>query len=182
MKKIIFFTLVLCLIAGSTAMAADMTKRIGLGFVTTGAPVGGRYWFSPKVGLDLGFGLNIDEQESATDPSGKVSYTDWRVFGAVPIKLHSVGDERVNFNLLPGVQFATIDQGEGNDSDTDIAIIVALEFEVFVTESFSVSGSHGLAFDIYSPGADGRESTTDVDLFGSNVTEFGLHYYLPGGE
>jgi hypothetical protein len=54
-----------------------------------------------------------------------------------------------------------------------------LEFELFVTKDFV--SAHGVAFEMYSPGADGAESATDITTFGENITEFGVHYYLPGG-
>jgi hypothetical protein len=141
MKKVVLLTLVLTLVAG-TAMAADMAKRIGLGFVNSDAPIGGRYWVSEKIGLDLGFGLSSIETQ--IDSTRTETLTNWQVFGALPIKIHSVGDNRVNFNFLPGVMFSSVDNGEGGDST--------------------------------------KESTTDIHLTGSNLTEFGFHYYLPGGE
>jgi hypothetical protein len=181
MKKVLFFAVALCLLASSAAMGADMTKRIGLGFVDSDAPIGGRYWFSEKVGLDLGFGLNKDE-EFNSGTGEKESLTHWRVLGALPIKIHSVGDNRVNFNFLPAVMYNSIDNGSGMSSDNVIDLFFGLEFEAFVTEAFSVGASHGVVIVLDSPGDSTIESTTDIHLTGGNLTNFGFHYYLPGGE
>jgi len=180
MKKVVFLTLVLTMVAG-TALAADMTGRFGLGFVNSNAPVGGRYWLSEKIGIDLGFGLVLNEIEV---PGGGATetLTDWRVFGGLPIKIHSVGDERVNFNFLPAFMYSSVDNGSGSSSDSVIDLLFGLEFEVFVTGALSVSASHGVIINLESPGDSAEESTTDIDLTGRNLTEFGFHYYLPGGE
>lgn len=176
MKKVIFLAVALSILAAPAIAAEDMTGRIGLGFVHWDAPIGGRYWFSPKVGVDLNFGFDkseFDQGDGTTE-----SFTDWRIMGGLPINIQNMA-ERVHFNFLPAIQFANYDRGEGNDSDTDITIILALEFEVNVTSDFTVAASHGIGIDLYSPGADGAESTTDIFTFGNNVTEFGFHYYLP---
>ena len=184
MKRILFITLALCLVAGS-ASATDMGKRFGLGFNNglgreiadstgivsiPGTPIGGRYWLSPKVGFDIGFGISVDDD--GTDTS-----TSWAISGGLPINVIDVGD-RVNFNFLPWVQYTSVDAGK--DTNTYFDIVAGLEFEVFVTKDLSVSASHGVAFEMYSPGGAG-ESTTDINTFGKNITQFGVHYYLPGG-
>ena len=172
MKKILFFTCVMAMLA-STAFATDTTKRLGLGFVSSSSPIGLRYWFSPKIGLDVGFGVRIDDNAGG---SGEKT-TDWSVSGGLPINLITVGD-RVNLHLLPWVQYTNLDNVVG-DSDSQFDIVVALEMEVFVTKDLSLSASHGVDFSLYSPAV--GDSETDINTFGENVTEFGFHYYLPGG-
>ena len=63
-----------------------------------------------------------------------------------------------------------------------INLFFGLEFEAFVTEAFSIGASHGVLVVLFSPGDDTEASTTDIHLTGDNITEFGFHYYLPGGE
>ena len=66
MKKILFFSIALCLVAG-TAMAHDMNGRLGLGFTNSDFPVGGRYWASEKVGVDVGIGyMTHNDHEAKT--------------------------------------------------------------------------------------------------------------------
>jgi len=172
MKKILFFTCVLAMIA-SSAFAHDMSKRLGLGFISTSSPIGVRYWLSPKIGLDLGFGVNVDDNAGGTGESA----TDWAISGGLPINLITIGD-RVNLHFLPWVQYSNIDLISDTASQFDI--VAALEFEVFVTKDLSVSASHGVDFQMYSPPGD-ADSETDITTFGSNITDFGVHYYLPGG-
>ena len=169
MKKILFITCVLGMVA-SSAYAHDVAKRFGLGFVSTSSPIGFRYWLSDKIGLDVGVGISVDDD-------GGDSFTDWSVSGGLPINLITVGD-RVNFHLLPWVQYTNLDFGDETGSQFDI--VVALEAEVFVTNDLSVSASHGVDFQMFSPPGD-ADSETDITTFGANVTEFGFHYYLPGG-
>jgi hypothetical protein len=174
MKKILFITFVLGLVA-SSASAHDMAKRTALGFVDSSTPIGIRHWFGPKLGLDVGFGISSTQQE--TSPGTKTTYTNYQVSVGLPINLLSVGD-RVNLHLLPMFEYRTIDQGTDNETQYDI--IGALEFEVFVTKDLSVSASQGIAFTSSNPPGT-AESTADWSTFGSNITEFGVHYYLPGG-
>ena len=169
MKKILFITLVLGLVA-SSAFAHDTAKRFGLGFNTSSSPLGFRYWFSPKLGLDVGVGVSVDDQ-------GSESFTDWSVSGGLPINLIHVGD-RVNMHFLPWVQYTSVDLGA--DTASIIDLVAGLEFEVFVTNDLSVSATQGVDFQITSPPSP-AESETDISTFGLNLTEFGVHYYLPGG-
>ena len=173
MKKILFITLAMGMVA-SSAYAHDVAKRIGLGFNSSDTPLGVRYWFSPKVGLDVGLGFFVDDD-------GDESSTDFAVSAGLPINLIQAGD-RVNLNFLPWVQYSSIDLGEDPSGEsltgTVFDIIAGLEFEVFVTNDLSVSALQGVGFSM--AGGD-FESETDIATLGNNLTEFGVHYYLPGG-
>ena len=54
-------------------------------------------------------------------------------------------------------------------------------------DAFSVSASHGIAYEYFKPGKDktagapDTESTTAFSTVGANVTEFGFHFYFAGG-
>jgi len=167
MKKVLFFTVALSLIA-TAAMAHDVTGRFGLGFVSSNAPVGGRYWLNEKVGIDGGIGF------SSMD-AGDETVSNFVLNAGVPFIFNAMGD-RVNFLIRPGIEFTTGDFAVNNQKGTVIALSGALEFEVFVTDDFSVSAAHGLAIMMDSP--DEGDSTTDFGLFGNNWTSFGFHYYL----
>jgi len=168
-KKIFFITLVMGLVA-SSAFAHDTTKRFGLGFVSSSSPIGFRYWFGPKLGLDVGFGISVDDQ-------GSESFTDWSFSAGLPISLLKVGD-RVNLHLLPWVQYTSVDLGTDTESVFDV--VGALEMEVFVTNDFSLSASQGVDIQMTSPPSP-ADSETDISTFGTSLTEFGFHYYLGGG-
>jgi hypothetical protein len=161
MKKVLFFTVALSLIA-TAAMAHDVTGRFGLGFVSTDAPVGGRYWLNEKIGIDGGLGF------SSID-TGDGSSSTFVLNAGVPIVFNAAAD-RVNFLIRPGIQFTSLEAG------TIIELSGALEFEVFVTDDFTVSAAHGIAIDMNSP--DVGDSSTNFGLFGNNWTAFGFHYYM----
>ena len=167
MKKVLFFTVALSLIA-TAAMAHDMTGRFGLGFVSTDAPVGGRYWMNEKVGIDVGIGF------SSID-GGNDTFSDFVLNAVVPLVFNAMAD-RVNFLIRPGIQFTSGDFAVAAAKGTDIQLSGALEFEVFVTDDFSVSAAHGLYIDLMSP--DVGDSRTNFGLFGNDWTNFGFHYYL----
>ena len=167
MRKIVFFTIALCLVASSAVMAKDMTGRFGLGFINNEAPVGGIYWLNAKVGINAGFGFeSIDATPDAL--------TNFAFDFGVPFVVYNTSD-RVNFYLRPGLLFQSMDQGGGSDTQMDLT--ASLMFEVFVTDDFSVSAAHGFGVSIYSP--DQGDSMTNFGTFGDNWTNFGFYYYLP---
>jgi hypothetical protein len=174
MRKTLFFLVALSLIAATSASAKDMAKRFGLGFTNSDAPVGVRYFFSPKMGLDVGVGIVSDQQDTGTD---KETRTGWSARVGLPIVLVPVGD-RVNFMFNPSFQYTDPGAYGNGESTTYYTILGSLEFEVFVTGDFSVSAAHGIGVEITSPPGN-AQSTTSWGTFGDNVTQFGFHYYFP---
>ena len=169
MKKILFFTLALCFALSSGAMAKDMTGRIGLGFTTTQAPLGGIYWITDQIAVDAGFGMWAHDNGTDTN-------TNFTISGGVPYAL--VSGDRVNFYVRPGAIFKSIDLGD--DTATEILLSGSLMFEVFVTDDFSVSASQGFGIDIMDPPE--GDSTTDFGTLGNSWTNFGFFYYLPASK
>jgi hypothetical protein len=163
MKKVLFFTVALSLIA-TAAMAHDVTGRMGLGFVSTDAPVGLRYWVNEKIGIDGGIGFSSQDL-------GEETATSFVLNAGVPFIFNAAGD-RVNFLIRPGLKYSSF------ETYSQIELSGALEFEVFVTDDFSVSAAHGIAIDMTNPDDENLDSTTDFGLFGNNWTSFGFHYYL----
>ncbi len=55
--KMLCTTIIVFAIAMSAglAIAVELEGRFGLGYFTSDAPVGTRYWFSNQVGIDLGW-------------------------------------------------------------------------------------------------------------------------------
>ncbi len=91
---------IICLMIGATPLQAAEPKAgtIGFGWYSMSAPVGGRIWVSPMVGVDLGFG-----------------FADKNVLGATTDRFHFnlgfpvnvVKTEKVNFFIRPGVELKT---------------------------------------------------------------------------
>jgi hypothetical protein len=111
MKKVLLLALGLFLFFG-TAGAVDKKGKVGLGFFNDDAPIGARYWITERIGLDVGFGLNLRNVVDSTidtnlltsnqDPSKK-SLVDFRFDAGIPVNL--VRTERVNFLFRPGFSF-----------------------------------------------------------------------------
>jgi len=145
------------------ASAAE-SGQFALGFTTTSAPVGGRYWLTEKVGIDIGLGF---------EPRDDNDKKDFAVSLGAPIELVDAG--RARFNLRPGFHFASIDQG--TESDTIMHFLAQFEFEVFMVENFSVRASHGAAVRVYDPAA-GGDSSVDLMTTGGNLTSVGFFFYF----
>lgn len=157
----------------SVASAAEH-NNIGLGFHSSDAPVGVRFWLEgQKLAIDAGVGF-------ASEDAGDETLTRFTIEGGVPIVLKSW--ERVHTMFRPGLSFTSQDVfvGKGEtDSATMFRVLAELEVEVFLVSNVSVSASHGLAIENTSPPGDG-DSSTDFGLFGRDFTEVGFHVYLFG--
>lgn len=179
MKKLVT---ILTMALGVTASLPSITSAavhnsIGLGFHSSDAPVGIRYWMTgQKLAIDAAVGFSSRD-------AGEENLTDFAIEAGVPIVLRSW--ENVHFLFRPGIGFLSegvlvVENGETDtDSATTLRILAELEGEVFVRDNFSVSASHGLAIENSSPPGDG-DSSTNFGLFGNNFTEVGFHIYLFG--
>jgi len=154
--------------------SAAVHNSIGLGFHSSDAPVGIRYWMTgQKIAIDAGIGFTSEDRNDET-------LMGFTIEAGVPIVLRSW--ERVHFMFRPGIGFTSQDEFVGvndTDSSTRLKILAELEGEVFLADNVSISASHGLAIVNNSPPGDG-DSTTDFGLFGNNFTEIGFHIYLFG--
>lgn len=157
--------------------SAAVHNSIGLGFHSSSAPIGLRYWMSgQKMAIDAGIGFSSRD-------AGEESLKDFTIEAGLPIVVRSW--DRVHFMFRPGIGFTSedvlvVENGETDtDSATTLRILAELEGEVFLVENVSLSASHGLAIENVSPPGDG-DSSTNFGLFGNNFTEVGFHVYLFG--
>lgn len=112
MKKYWLFALGFLLFFG-TAGAVDKKGKIGVGFFNDDAPVGGRWWFSDRFGLDLGFGVNLRNVVDSTKDTNllplislnptKKTLADIRFDAGIPVNV--VRTEKVNFLIRPGFSY-----------------------------------------------------------------------------
>jgi hypothetical protein len=173
-------------IAPSFAAAQDMPpaehKSIGLGFHNDDAPIGVRWWLAgQKVGVDLGVGYDRESAGFLGFPDEHVSAFSFEA--GVPIVLKSWS--RLHFLFRPGILYRS--QQEVADTatvfDTQNAktwrISGELEAEAFLLDNFSISASHGIAYESFdSPFAD--KNDTSFFTLGNNFTNIGFHVYLFG--
>lgn len=181
MKRIMIAALATILALPALASAKDMTGRFGLGYFTDSAPVGIRYWFSPTVGVDLGFGFNLKDGVPAfpaTTPPTTESALDFSIEAGVPYVIHS--SDRANLFLRAGgVLGITDDRLMGGTTDetwTTFDILLGPGAEVFFGDNFSLEASHGLRINIASPPV--GDSLTNFGTAARGVSELGFHYYF----
>jgi hypothetical protein len=177
MRTIAITTLALVLALGSTATAADREGEFALGFNTTDAPVGLRYFFSEKVGADLGLGFESTDlgAESATS-----------MFLELGVSYILFDYDSSYFFVRPALGYASLDDrvygtGTADATWTRLDFELNLGAEVRLAERFGLTFQHGLRFTSTSlPDeivGDGEEdSYTDFSTFGENVTEAGVWF------
>src|SRR5512144_106814 len=95
LKRMTTVTVALLLALPALASAKEMTGRLGLGYNNSDAPLGVRYWFNPKAGVDLGFGFD------STD-LGTKNATDYFFEVGVPYVVY--GGEHANLFVRLGAQ------------------------------------------------------------------------------
>jgi hypothetical protein len=153
-----------------------------VGFHTTDAPLGGRWWFgSQKVGIDFGLGLSSTPAPSYDDES----LMGFAVDVGVPLVLKNW--DRFHLLFRPGliyqsqeVQTETPPDPFDSDDATTIGLTLEIEGEVFIVDNFSVSASTGLGFFSVDPAGPG-DSRTNWSTLGNNFTNIGFHVYFFGG-
>jgi len=175
---------------GSPALAESGTAAEhpsgAVGFHSTSAPLGGRWWLgSQKVGIDLGLGFHSDDASSSGFPGEKLK--GWAIDAGVPIVVKSW--PRVHVLFRPGLLYQS-QQVENpatptvfdTESSKDLFITGEIEGEGFILENFSVSASVGLAYESFNPADVGSppfpENETFFTTLGNNFTEVGFHLYF----
>ncbi len=176
MKKavLVLSVLALALALVGPAAAKDMKGMWGPGYFTPDAPVGIRYWLTPKAALDIGIGFS--QREIVTDLEGNTETKTGFTFEAgVPFVVAS--DDNTFFFIRPGFEFAN-DPVNADDSSTTIRIRGSLGVEHFFSNRFSLQVAHGIAFQSYDPGTKGSDSSTTLGSEAFGISSLGFHFYL----
>jgi hypothetical protein len=174
LKKVFGLMLVLALLAPITTNAMDMTGKWGLGYFSSDAPVGVRYWLNQKLGVDLGVGFESKDL-------GDNTATSFWFEGGFPYVL--MDTDRANFFVRPGVVFASLDDrvyGTGvlDKKWNNITIKLTPGAEVFFGDHFSLQAAHGIMIDLISPPDGAGDSKTDFNTGAYSVSEIGFHFYF----
>jgi hypothetical protein len=165
MKKI--YLILLTQLLSSASFAADGVK-FGLGWYSMSAPVGGRLWVSPAVGLDLGLGYA--DKNFLGSENDRFHINAGVVFNAV-----KAGD--VNFFIRPGVEFQTNARSVGAETKSKMIITADLGVEWFVTDQFSLSAGHGLQFEQLDHASDDSKWGISA-LRALSFSNVGFHFYF----
>ena len=171
MKRLICMVAIALIASAGAALAQGPTHNSGgLGFHSSDAPIGIRWWLNgQKIALDAGVGFG------STD-TGTETLSNWQLDFGVPICLKTW--DKVHFMVRPGILYESQDVivGPGTDTDSDLIILGELEAEYFIADNLSISASHGIGIDNNNPPV--GSSTTNWTTFGNNFTEVGFHVYL----
>ena len=166
---------------GTAQPATAEHEQGGLGFHSVQAPLGGRWWLNQKFAIDVGLGFGSQEVDVA---GTSTNLSNWALDLGVPITIRKF--DRLYVLFRPGILYLSqedvVDPGPPliKDDDTSMALNLEIEAEVFLTDRFSVSASHGLAFVNNSPAV--GESTSDWGTTGANFTNVGFHIYMFGSK
>ncbi len=167
-KRVVILALACLLAMPALSLAKDMTGKWGLGYFSSDAPVGARFWTGPKLGIDVGVGFESMDL-------GDETASNFYIEAGLPYVVFP--SERANFFVRPGVLFASFDE-LASTTKSVIQITLAPGAEVFFGEHFSLEAAHGIAIQISSPHDDNLDSSTDFGTFGASVTTLGFHFYF----
>jgi len=193
MRKLIMGVLFGLAIAASFASSALAQghaidhARGGLGFRSSDAPIGIRWWLSDMIGVDAGVGYTSEKIAGiGTDPvTGNPTDETFTSFSAdvgVPIRLKSW--ENVHFLFRPGFTYTSADDisfflaTDLKEKRNDYSVTGELEVEFFMAKNASISASHGFGFASSKLDVSGSDADTIFGTFGSNFTTLGFHVYL----
>lgn len=168
LRKMGLALLVVVGVTGTIAAAEHKPGSFGLGWYSFDAPIGGRVWVTPRLGVDVGLGFF-----RATETDAKTHAT---VELGVPIDL--VQTEKVNLFMRPGMSFWTNGKTEGTypnlEYSTRKSVQADLGVEWFVTDRLSLGAGYGVRW---------TESTTEggASVFRTQASGFsnvGFHFYF----
>jgi hypothetical protein len=167
----------------SFAADGESPATIGLGFRTTQAPIGGRWWITSMIGVDAGFGFSSEEANTFDLGGNEIQGTleSWAVDAGLPLCLKQW--QRVHFIARPGFFYRSEDDAEtffllGEfEKRTEWVASLDLEVEIFLAANASVSASHGIAY--VSEQLESEDTAnTRITSRGGNLTAVGFHVYL----
>lgn len=172
MKGSIMGLALLLALGASPAAAQEPHPRLGLGFRSTRAPLGVRWWYSPDAALDANVGF-----QSTVDFEG-LRLNQYVLQAGFPFALHRW--PRLSAELRPGFEYALEQQDAFQArrvTDHFLQADLKLEAEVFVLDRLSISGSFGFGMARRKLGSTG-ETQTSWALTGANFSDVGFHLYL----
>ncbi|HXF48685.1 MAG TPA: hypothetical protein VNL73_04580 [Verrucomicrobiae bacterium] len=163
-------------------------NRVGLGLVFNDeAPMALRAWFNPKVGLDVGLGINlrqvVDERIIPQDPESTTTFLDLSFDLGLPVRV--LRHDKVDLIVRPGFGFRTRPEFTFSLEDPNVrAVETTLEleingsigFEYYPFEKVSFGLFTGLALVQTRPGGVGSTSVR-VESLPKKAANFTFRYY-----
>jgi hypothetical protein len=171
-----------------TAAEPKQPNRVGLGLVFNDeAPMALRAWFNPKVGLDVGLGINlrqvVDERILPQHPESTTTFLNLSFDLGLPVRV--MRHDKVDLIVRPGFGFRTRPEFTFSIEDPNVrAVETTLEleingsigFEYYPFEKASFGLFTGLALIQTRPGGVGSTSMR-VESLPKKATNFAFRYY-----
>ena len=161
----------------------DVVGHVGVGYFTTTAPIGVRYWFAEGRGIDAGIGINIRKPAVQTgDPDLDTQTTIGLEFGY----LHSIaGSRNLNLFVRPGIGVRNQDFGTGG-SVLAVNLNGSLCGEMFLAglglPHVSLTAGMGVAIDLISADNQTTEWGFSTSHTGTSIVSssalIGAHFYF----
>lgn len=193
MRRVVWMLILILLLPVPAARAADYAGRLGLGYFSTDAPIGFRYWIGSRLGLDLGVGFNSrDVSNLATaGPAGSVAYTDEVVFTDfsvdVGIPMNLMMRTRTNLFFRPGVIYSTRPQFygpetantarfRGKEKSMDFSGTFGVEF--WLWDHLSLCVGEGVSYVLTTPADPAVDSHFQITHRALALSNVGFHFYF----
>ena len=165
------------------------SNRFALGLVFNDeTPVAMRAWFNPKVGLDVGLGINLRQVQDQTllvpNPESTTTFLDLSFDLGLPVRV--LRHERVDLIVRPGFAFRTRPEFTFSIEDPTVrAVETTLElemngsigFEYYPFEKASFGLFAGIALVQTRPGGVGSTSIR-IESLPKKAANFAFRYYL----
>jgi hypothetical protein len=165
--KHVLFLLAGILLLSSASVAQERNIKFGLGWYSPSAPIGGRVWVNPAVGIDLGLGY-ADKNILGADDS--------RVHLNIGVVFNAVRTSEVNFFIRPGVEIQTNARRVGTELKSKMIVTADLGAEWFVTRQLSLSVGHGLQFEQVNDATEDKWGISALRALSFN--NVGFHFYF----
>jgi hypothetical protein len=183
---------VAALLLVSAPALAERTHTIGLGYRQTNTPIGARWWITPRVGADIGFGLDASKESAEVDtnddgiPDVRITDTlaEWTLNMGAPWAAWS--NDYVRVLLRPGFEYHTEDDFDsflatgGRVKLNSYAVTGEVEVELNVWKDLTISASHGVEFRSNKLDVPGAESFWTAGTTGTDFFRLGFFVYLWG--
>jgi hypothetical protein len=162
----------------------DVVGHVGVGYFTTTAPLGIRYWFAEGRGIDAGIGISFRQPPGVDQPGAPDPDTETTIgleFGY----LHSIaGSKNLNLFIRPGI--GILNQDTSTAQQLGINLNGSLCGEMFLAglglPHVSLTAGMGVAFQIVD--ADGLTTEwgfsaahTGTSIVSSSAL-IGAHFYF----
>jgi hypothetical protein len=185
MRRVLWMALLAMLPFAPDARAADYAGRLGIGYVSTSAPIGVRYWISSRIGIDAGVGFRSRDElnEATADLVDESVLTDTYFDVGLPINL--IMRTRTNFFFRPGLLLGFKPEYVGaagslktlqKEKIKEYSGLLGVEF--WLWDHFSLTVAEGVVYTQTQPADPVVESHFELTHRALTLSNVGFHFYF----